>query len=173
MQQITIVVAQHLFPLCSICARLAQRQPARRRKGNNRSDCLSQHGTGRHDTGGRERKVRNADVSSCKGEIGNIAGIQTAPWNGIRRRNRVKDIWLFSATEAEGRVVIHCPAAIGCLIVKMSAFVDILLRKNIISEISPRFPFGGQRADEAKIPVFRIEYSAVFDVVPYTVYGSE
>ena len=99
MQQMAIVVAQHLFPLRSICARLAQRQPARRSKGNNRSDCLSQHGTGRH-TGERERKVRNADVSSCKGEIGNVAGIQTAPMNGIWRRNRVKDIWLFSTTEA-------------------------------------------------------------------------
>ena len=68
-----------------------------------------------------------------------------------------------------GIVVIHCPTAVCCNIIKMTSVSDIVLIHYIISDISATFTFSRKKSDKFKFPVISIIFTAVFHKIPYTV----
>ena len=68
--------------------------------------------------------------------------------------------------EAARKVIVYLPAAVGYLVVKLSARLDVVLRQNVVADIPAALSLSGQEAEEVKLPVIRPVVAAVLYMIP-------
>ena len=66
-----------------------------------------------------------------------------------------------------GKVVIHCPAAVGYHIGEASLTFHVALCDDVLTHIPPAFALAGQKSHPIERPVFIAVVALVFYVIPH------
>ncbi len=115
-----------------------------------------------------KRGVSDGDIASGKKEIGNVARVETAIGNSVRRGRRMKDGRLTGIENAGRVVVVHGPAAVSDQVGELATGADVVLGQDVVADEAAIFPFAGKRAHPFQCPIFGLGTSvgAVLYVVP-------